>query len=1524
MDEHNPPAKRAAIPAGHSRLPKLTPAFLDVDDAARYVHEQIGTRRDVEYGSVIMQRLADQLYVATEPVRDEARQFDLTKIIERDRTTGALVDPQGYRLVGFLHSHPDTFEEMQRKEPKWSPRQVKAFVGFFATQDIINNWRLRKQLPFAYLSSPDGALLRYTSSNTVAEGQRVLWLDGKGPWTSAHDRELTQEGGYKGLAEVGSLRFVVSSAAWGGSVGDVPSDWEPYEAFRAPALPLACGPVFADVQQALAYAWRRIQRQPALRQRAFILQRNGGEQFCASEPEKVEGLAQTLPKLPEGCHLHGIYFHARPLPGNYPEWEPWLYKNFVSPLELAQHIAQFRQYSLGPQPTLGVSLYIRMRDEAVLRYRFSGSALESQLLIEHEDGTVRDNGIQAALHNGSLLTRDFVGRVAKAGELSVEKTSALWDRPGIVDEQWLPYSKTTLPSLSAAFLTADDAACYAHQQIGPLREQAMGGLILKRRDGYFVITAPVATGPRPFAFTELYPLDRQKKPIILTPGHRLHGRYGSRRALSLSDPAQAARYKWTRADVELYGQTFHDLDVADLLSAECAGYLSGAEDSLIALAPSTTTNEWRQLWRTDTPGADSAMAASLAQGTRTVADSVRTLAESGTLRVVIGNALWGPAGFVELDWGPGVRVLEFQRPESVSHGPVLYSADAAADDVQRSELHNHGEHYVNVYFGFILKHQTREEYVASQLIPVNRKAALLSLASLYGAHLPKGFGCHALYYARPLAGNGATHWLQRFFIELKDLSEAITQARANASRPSVGAPIYIAPPDGALLCYQSPSTSALFETLSDGDDATALQAKLDLGTTDALKVVRKVATSGGLRVVRTSHCWARPGPVEAQWNPYANLLRRRLSPTFLTMDDAARYVRRRVALNLDRAYGGLILRRDDGWFVATEPARLLDEVFDVKWIFPDELVTRGLYPPRTLVVASYHSRPARHWPFVLSPAESAVYSNMFSTRLLAQALLDDPVRRYHYLLAPEGAVIRLRSRPELKYPEITEADLIARPHNPHSWLRGALEQRIRSGQMTPGEYVNRVARTFELQVVQSSALWGEAGPVGAWRAFAAPARGTGNYVQARQDPVCSPVHASADDAARYAHEMAGGRSELQFGYLLQAMGKEQFVATLPVTDDGSDLAHRRVFSDAGYPHRCELGGMYLCGAYTEDFHPGGRFLSGDEIYRGLISPVMLQAATYQVSATAKRAALPLYLSCADGALLKFTVRNGILFRQNDQVLLRHRSLTPRAYIRRIAAAGDLRILVPSDNWPGVGVVGAQWQPGRSRGVPPASENRWAQGPVHAHRDDAAEFIYRRAARYEGQQAISALLEKIDGSDNHIPTLAQADEGFPSATAARLFPAALVGMPPQWPQGYRVSAVHLIFHAGLDQPQLGVERSYHVNFVSWRELGFYLHTLKQQGLHISGFYLTARDGALLAYTPSFSRDEYNLLATTGKWLEGSGYTAFAPDPSRVISELARIGELRVLRSGEFWTTRTRLAPDLKMSDAPAQRPARDEL
>ncbi|MGF6096295.1 DUF4329 domain-containing protein [Pseudomonas sp. 18175] len=1516
MDELRDREKREARLKGHAKLGAITPAFASPDDAARYLHERIGSRSDVEYGSIILRRLSDDLYVATEPVPGQSVSFSFDQLLERG-PDNHFVQPEGYKIAASLHSHPDHTAEIQRRNPRWPSAQVKAFTSFFSETDVAANHGMSVSTPMAYLSGPDGTLLRYQLSYSNAEYQYALWLHTKGPWESPHAHDGTVKGAFKKLASVGHLRFLQSSPVWGGAVGDVPENWEPMKPFHALPLTLACGPVFADKAQALSRAWTRIQRKPTARQRVLILKHATHEHYIASEPEFAgpagwpEG--DALPQLPAGFHLYGIYFHARPLPGQSPAFEDWLFSNFVSPIGLAQHIAQWRRYGLKTR----VFLYIRMRDEAILRYRFSGSALESQLFTQAADGTVSDNGIQASLHNGSLLTRDFVRQVAAAGELSVEKTSALWDRSGVVGDDWLPYARFGLPTLSAAFLSADDAARYAHRQIGQRREQPLSGLILQRRDGRFVISEPVPTGPRPFAFNELYPLDRQKKPIILAPGHRLHGRYGSRRALSLTDPAHTLRYKWTRQAAELYGQMFHDHDVADLLAAGGVGYLSGAEDSLIALAPATTLPAWREQWQAPVGGGNSAIAKSLEDGTKAPADVVRTLAEIGTLRVVMGNALWGPAGYVELDWGPWVRTLAYQRPESVGHGPVFDSADAAANDLLLRDPDDQGERAVSRYFAFILKHEARDEYVASELIPVTAKSPLLSLTSLYGAGLPEGFACHSLYYTRQWAGNGSTDWLQRFFITPADLSEAITQARANAWLPPRGAPVYIAPPEGALLCYQSPSTRAMFESLSEADSASALQAKLEVGTLAPIQVVRRVASSGSLRVVQSSHCWDRVGAVPGLWNAYEHLLRRRLSPAFLTMDDAARYVRGRVPTGLEYTYGGVILRRDDGWFVATEPLRVPDEVFDIKWVFPDEVVSRGLYPSRVAVVGAYHSRPARQWPFVLSPAESTVYGNMFSTRLLAQSLSVEQARRYHYLLAPDGALIRLRPRPELKYPQVSPLDLIPRPRSRCDWLRGRLERLVRNGELTPSEYVNRVAATFELQVVVGSAMWGEQGRVVAWSAFTSPARVDTRYVQAEHDPACSPVHIRADDAVRYAHERAGMRGELQFGYVMQAKGNGHFVTTLPVTDAGSNLAHRRVFSEAGYPHGHELAGIYVCGPMVDDFHPGSPWQAGDEIFHGLISPITFMTAFYQVAVTPKRAALPLYLSCADGALLKFTVRNGIIFQQSDLISLRERQLSPRDYIRRMAAAGELRIVVPSTHWPQVGVVDAQWQPGRSQGVLPAGESPFALGPVHAHRDDAAQFVHQRAGRFSGQQAISALLERTKGRESHVPVLAVPDDGFPSTIATSLFPA-------QWPAGFRVSAAHLVFHAGLDQPQLGVELSYRQNFVSWRELAYYVHDLKKSGFAISAFYLTARDGALLSYIPQFNKDEYNLLATTGKWSAEGGYTSFAPDPSHVLSELARIGELRVIGSGDFWTVRTRLNAELNLPGTSTQRPIRDEL
>ncbi|RUP86365.1 hypothetical protein D8M20_12855, partial [Corynebacterium propinquum] len=266
-----------------------------------------------------------------------------------------------------------------------------------------------------------------------------------------------------------------------------------------------------------------------------------------AEPQPPAQLKQ-LPPLPDGFHLHGVYLHSRPLPGNYPELEAWLYKNFISPLELAQCIAQFRGYALAQPSTLGASLFIRLRDEALLRYRFSGSADESLLFATEAAGAVRDQGLPAQLAGGALLTRDYVLRVARAGELTVEKTSALWDRPGVVDAHWRPYSNRVLMPLKQAFLSADDAARHAHLHIDEQRDQAYGGLILQRNDGRFVVTDPVRAQGSPFALDGGYPKDRQGGLIILHAGHRLHARYGSRQALWKTDRAQGTRLKWSHQE----------------------------------------------------------------------------------------------------------------------------------------------------------------------------------------------------------------------------------------------------------------------------------------------------------------------------------------------------------------------------------------------------------------------------------------------------------------------------------------------------------------------------------------------------------------------------------------------------------------------------------------------------------------------------------------------------------------------------------------------------------------------------------------------------------------------------------------------------------------------------------------------------------------------------------------------------------------------------------------------------------------
>ncbi|MFP3507734.1 hypothetical protein, partial [Burkholderia sp. SIMBA_062] len=84
-------------------------------------------------------------------------------------------------------------------------------MSFYSIPDVILTQQDRLTLPYAYLSGPDGTLLRYQVSHSEEEAQYARWLSESGPWDSPHAHDGSLEGVFKKLAAVGTLRFLLSS-----------------------------------------------------------------------------------------------------------------------------------------------------------------------------------------------------------------------------------------------------------------------------------------------------------------------------------------------------------------------------------------------------------------------------------------------------------------------------------------------------------------------------------------------------------------------------------------------------------------------------------------------------------------------------------------------------------------------------------------------------------------------------------------------------------------------------------------------------------------------------------------------------------------------------------------------------------------------------------------------------------------------------------------------------------------------------------------------------------------------------------------------------------------------------------------------------------------------------------------------------------------------------------------------------------------------------------------------------------------
>lgn len=1120
-----------------------------------------------------------------------------------------------------------------------------------------------------------------------------------------------------------------------------------------------------------------------------------------------------------------------------------------------------------------------------------------------------------------------------------------------MDENKTP--NNAVPQMSREFLSADDAARYAHEQIGQRRDRKFVAMIFKRGAQRFVVTEPVEAGDH-LLETQLFAVDGRGRPVYPA-NHQLDSWFYSHQALSTLDAAQIRRLKWSRMDATVSLQMFSIHELFHIVASGVPAYLSGAEDSLLWFEEDSAG--WQSLLqRLGTPTNPGALAQGLEQGSILPVEFVREVAQAGTLRIVLDNAPWGYRGKVTGQWSPLPTLGERPVPQQVAYSAIFSSADEAAQD-RFSRMRGQTDQE-QTWFGFILKQQGKEEYVATELVAVNGvRDKLFSRSSLFSlTHdfselvAPESFKRHSYFYSRQRVTHTRPNreWLARHFIVPRDLFVAVYDSRRPLVVEGPGViPTYIGTQDGALLKYVMRTNSKLFDNATPNMGLDDVQSNLASGKLSPSDFVKVVANSGALSVLHTNAVWDREGVVDTNWRPAQNLERCQLSAAFATANDAVLSARSQIPADTDRVYGGLVLKRSDGLFVATQPVIALHEDFAVEWIFPDVSIGAGLFPAGCSMVGRYRSRQSRTVPVILEEKQRQLYLNMLSVKVVYTAFKRGGRYLDEYLFGPDGSVIRYRCGTWRQFHADLANALNGFGNLPHDLDAEWIRKRIHEGDLSPVDWIDSLARNGYLQVVVGSPAWGPPRMVDRLD-VAVVEPGTHSYAKASSEPRYSPMFAQESDAARFAHEQAGERAAPGFGFILHNERLGTYHSTLPVAVQDSALAYDRVFPEGQLPSGYIVSSVYLCAARQE------KDAGDDEFGSFFFSPM----AVHQVLARARISNdyRPVYFSCADGALLQFekvyytpgvppdaasqsasaqSAFGSLEQAHADLRNIRLRTFTLGDYIQRMVKAGRLEVLVSSDCW-AKGYVARYWQP-RHPGM--SEQELWSwkpelpMGPIFHHPDDAASYIQRRAGSAYTQVTTyeSAIVAKPDTySYCGLEPLPQTDDSL--AGLGRIFrtltdpDTSRRNEVPRFAPGYKLMASHQLYLSGVS-PLAADEEQVYSSFTSPMLMQLHTHALKAKGFNISAYYYSTPHGALIKYVPENTQAEKQLLLTRqidfvdGRWVTKLSMADF-------ISKLAETGELRVLQAAHFWNRTGRLGQDWKVvrlqSPLAPVRFQRDEL
>lgn len=1491
---NRPPRSTTAVPV----LPPLSPAYITADDAARWAHEHIRTLQvDREYGGAIL-KLGNR-YHATTPIAGKEVSFDFSNVLATD-VDDNLLAPNGYKCEALYHSHRRAQAEVKRQNPHFSDDQLEVFNSFFSAVDISFIIHNRRLAPAHYLSGPGNTLLKYVASGSAREVLLRKQMAGEAVIAPFKDFEgLIWE-----VAQAGDLHVVIANRQWGGVRGRVSRGWKVNAAVTQAAADMPFFTQVFDRPELAVMAALALSSTAAFQ--GFVIKHTGEDAYVATYPAAQRsplfspfGLfparADGQLRLPSNYRLEAIYYRATPLATDRPARESWLYDTFFTPGEVQAAITQANATLALQHARRGLQLYLQASDGALLKLKVV------QTQNEIHAGVLEGAGTQAALADGTLSPRDYVRRVMATTELSVAKAGELWRDVGPVTARSAVLAVSKAVILEASFLSANDAALHAHERVGNRRAHYYGGYVLKGVDGGFFISEPLESTANAFDGRLFFPLGGAG-PLIPPEHYEVQGRYSSHPALSMIDRGWVDKRRWTQDEALTNLQAFSPEQIRSIILSRQVGYLSGAQDCLLAYTPTGTS-----------------VAPIFDNATGKPVEWVRRLAASGSLRVIEGNPLWGPRSVIGSHWTPHFMYEPRSGPPVyTTYGAVFATADQAARDLHARV---HGRNLATQdCFAFVLKHKDKAQYIATEVVCVDGANVLFKLNSLFAVTqtheyvFPEGFVLHALFRSQqwtPTGLNSSKAWLTTNFVTPTVMYLALYDSvrRGRDYNKGSNLPVYFSLLEGALLSYV-PAALQIGHGGQVESELEQTRQELTSGQKQPRDFVRTWAKSGRLSVVRTSPLWDALGPVTDTWSGYEHITRRRLSPAFANADDAARYVARQVGQGRKRAYGGVILRLANGLFAATEPLAVPPRGFTLDWIYPDQIVAKGLYTAGSTIVARYSSVVEHEVPILLTATQKAIYTSMMPSAVLSSLLLREAHLKREYVLGPGGSVLSYHLSNSAAEQQL-KTQLA-----PRNLVRGdnadnAIEQQLRAGTLLPTDFITQLARAGTLRVVDGSEVWGPSRQItGAF--IANVERPAALLIRASlADPACSPVFTRPFDAVRYAQRVHTVGAQPAFGFLLKARNKAQYMVTLPlVRARYADL--EQVFPNGQLPQDYALEGLYLCASFEAIAEPG------DDMAYSFLGPQAIANGLNFVNRPVNGRVLPLYLICADGALLRYrlTASNALpelmTRARTEAAQLREGSRPVSKYVLSLVANGELDVRITSRIWGRSGRVTAQWHSQqRPHGF---SSNPYFHsfcGPLFADADDAARFAQRQVGPFVGKEYLGAILAPPNMPGFvAIEPVEDVDVAPGEQSSLELF---------FWPRRrgfdlppshelyvYTLAAVQAFYKAmPSTSSKVPLDLSLLANFVAVQDLRSYVEVLQSNLPAAQSCYLACRGGALLKYIPGFNSQEMALLNPS-----------LPSTPSQLVSQLRRFGRLSVLDSDRFWTRRGLLGEEWAVSDVQA--------